>query len=785
MKLLYNNPPSKIKLKEQHFVGFDNLWEQTALPLGNGNLGISVIGEVQKDMLVFNHKTLWTGGPSPKRPDYCGGNITAPDQDKKLPRDYYKEIYTSFKNGDNQKAHQLCEKLVGIKEGYGSYRPFGTFNFDFGNISQSSLYCRELDLENAVCTVEYDALFNDRKIHDKRIYFTSNPQNCGVIKTLRTGGSLNTVLSVDSSYGEIEYKENKIVHKGSVEDNGLNFCLVAEVFSDGKVTDRNNGIEISDATEFTVIFSADTDYSDTYPTYRTGETQSELFTKVSSTVNIAKNLGFDNLLKNHKKDFNNLFNRVNLTLNSNTNLTADKLLETYAQDKQCRKKSIELLYAYGRYLTISSSRENDLLPSNLQGIWNCHDKPAWGCDYHININLQMNYWPTFSANLAECAKPLIRYIEAMTVPGRITAEYYTGVKSTDAEHNGFLFHTQCTPFGWTCPGWSFDWGWSPAAVPWILHNCYEYYEYTLDKQMLADHIYPMLKETAEYFSKLLIEHNGRLLTCPCFSPEHGPRTLGNTYEQSLIWQLYDDALKSAKALEIDNNLAKKWRDIQDKLNVYEIGEDGQIKEWYHETSLGEIGQKHHRHMSHLLGLYPCNVMNKFDNPELVKAAVVSMNDRTDKSTGWSMGQKINTWARTGDGDRVLKIIGDLFESGIYSNFFDYHPPFQIDGNFGFTAGVNEMLLQSNCGFIELLPALPTEWDSGSVCGLIARGNFTVNIKWSNGKLTEAEITSNMGGVCTLHYNKSEFTIAGICDSKNNFAKFQTEKGKTYKITVCK
>ena len=779
-ELYYETPPSKMKLKKPYFVGFENIWEQASLPLGNGSLGLSVIGEVKKDKFVINHKTLWAGGPSPKRPDYCGGNITTPDKNGKLPHDYHKEIYEAFKNGDDKTAHNLCEKLVGISDGYGAYQCWGELNFSFPKLHRVKNYERALDMQNGVCKVSYDAKLGFVKnVHDERIAFVSYPNKCGVVKITRTGEKLNTIISLASAHGKVEYKDNTIIHKGNLQDNDLQFCLVANVITDGTATNSCDGIFIENATVITVIFSADTDYMDCYPNYRTEESAEALFTRVSETVTKATEKGFDGLIKAHTDDFSSLYNRVSIDLDGNVIGPADELLHQY--NKLDRRSAEQLLYQYGRYLAISSTRENDILPSNLQGIWNCTNSPKWSSDFHTNVNLQMNYWPIYNGNLAECSKPLIRYIKSMVEPGRITAEYYTGIKSEKGEANGFLFHTQCTPFGWTCPGWSFDWGWSPAAMPWILHNCYEYYEYTLDKETLANDIYPMLKECAEYFSKLLVEHNGRLVTYPCFSPEHGPRTMGNTYEQALLWQLYDDASKSAIALDVDDDLINKWQEIQSKLKVYEIGESGQIKEWYHETKLGEIGERHHRHMSHLLGLYPCDVMNWYDNPDLIKAAIVSMNDRTDKSTGWSMGQKINTWARVKDGDRVLKIIGDLFENGIYPNFFDYHPPFQIDGNFGFTSGVNEMLMQSHCGFVEFLPALPTEWKKGSIKGLVARGNFTINIEWNDGKLTRAEITSNMGGTCKIYYGKSEYIVEGICKSENGFAEIQTEKGKTYII----
>ena len=781
-ELYYKAPPSKLKLKRAYFKGFENLWEQTSLPLGNGSIGMGIMGEVKKDKIVLNHKTLWAGGPSPKRPDYCGGNITTPDKDGKLPRDYHKEIYEAFKNGDDKTAHNLCEKLVGISDGYGGYRCWGELEFDFPKLRKEKNYNRELNMQNGLCEVSYDATLGfNKKVHDERIAFVSYPDKCGVVKITRAGAPLNTKISLSSAHGNAEYKDNQIIHKGKLSDNDLQFCLVANVVTDGNTTNSNSGISVENATEITVIFSADTDYIDCYPKYRTGESAETLFSRVYEIVNKATEKGFDKLLETHKGDFSSLFNRVYLDLDGNVMGPADQLIHKY--EKFDRRSAEQLLYQYGRYLAISSTRETDILPSNLQGIWNVSNDPKWSSDFHTNVNLQMNYWPIFNGNLAECAKPLIRYIKSMVEPGRITAEYYTGIKSEKGEQNGFLFHTQCTPFGWTCPGWQFDWGWSPAAMPWILHNCYEHYEYTLDKETLKNDIYPMLKECAEYFSKLLVEHNGRLVTYPCYSPEHGPRTMGNTYEQALLWQLYDDASKSAIVLGIDDDYITKWQDIQSKLKVYEIGDDGQIKEWYHETKIGEIGETHHRHMSHLLGLFPCNVMNKFTNPELIDASIISMNHRTDKSTGWSMGQKINTWARVGDGDRVLKIIGDLFKNGIYPNFFDYHPPFQIDGNFGFTSGVNEMLMQSHCGFIELLPALPSDWKKGSIKGIVARGNFTINIEWSSEKLTKAEITSNMGGTCKIYYGKSEYVVENICNSENGFVEFQSEKGKTYTIKI--
>ena len=785
-ELYYKKPPSKMKLKKPYYMGFENIWEQASLPLGNGSLGMGIIGEVKKDKIVLNHKTLWIGGPSPKRPDYAGGNITKPDEDGKMPYDYYYDIRREFENGNDKKAHDLCEKLIGIYDGYGAYQCWGELELVANDIKKHKNYERRLFLEYGVCEVSFDAkLKNGQWAHEKRVYCVSYPDKCAAIHIIRDC-TFDYSISLSSEHGgKLTYtKDGAIIHYGALEDNGLNYSLYAKVVTDGVIEASDDSLHIKDSKELTIYLSADTDYLDSYPTYRTGESAEELQSRVKDIVNQASQKEYIDFEQKHFKDFSSLYNRVTIDLGGDDGYDANELIRKYSKNSDTKQKTAEeLLYQYGRYLAISSTRATDVLPSNLQGIWNVSNSPKWSSDFHTNVNLQMNYWPIYNGNLAECAKPLIRYIKSMVIPGRLTAEYYTNIKSGEGEANGFLFHTQCTPFGWTCPGWNFDWGWSPAAMPWILHNCYEHYEYTLDKETLKEDVYPMLKECAEYFSKLLVEHNGRLVTVPCYSPEHGPRTMGNTYEQALLWQLYDDSIKSAKALEIDNELCEKWLDIQSKLKPYEIGDDGQVKEWYHETKLGEIGQHHHRHMSHLLGVFPCNVVNWYENPDIIKAAIVSMNHRTDKSTGWSMGQKINTWARVGDGDRTLKVIGDLFKNGIYPNFWDLHPPFQIDGNFGFTSGVNEMLMQSHCGFIHLLPALPQKWQNGSIKGLVARGNFTVNIEWKNGKLTKAEITSNMGGKCKLYYANAEFVVEEICESEKGFAEFETEKGKTYTIKI--
>lgn len=794
MNLHFDLPPSKLKLKKAYFHDYQNLWEQASLPLGNGTIGISVLGDVRKDTVYFNNKTLWRGGPSKSRPEYNGGNVTKPDRFGKLPRDYYEEIRASFESGDSERAHKLCEHLTGSDDydAYGAYLCRGAVCLKFTGILCFSDYQRVLDMQNAVCNVSYTAkLINGKTVKDKRRFFVSYPDSVSVIEFTREGGELSFEFELcrnKSLESVLDYSDGTLTVISRVKDNSMKCVTVAKILTDGKVSQNGRRFKVSGGKFASFITAEETDYIDLYPVYRkTDFNEADTVKELKKKLNLLSAKGIKRIYKDHSEDFSRIFNRVTIDLGGKSTLSADTLINNYGKNPQDDRKAEELLYQFGRYLIISSSRETDILPANLQGIWNCTNNPKWSSDFHLNINLQMNYWHVFTGNISECAVPLIRYIKSLREPGRVTAEYYTGVKSESGAENGFLFHTQNTPFGWTCPGWQFDWGWSPAAVPWILHNCFEYFEYTKDLQVLRSDIYPMLKETAEYFCALLVKSGERLVTFPCYSPEHGPRTMGNTYEQALLWQLYDDSVKSAQALGYDSDLCKKWLDIQSQLKPYEIGDDGQIKEWYHETSLGSIGEAHHRHMSHLLGLFPCNVINKENNPELINAAIVSMNHRGDKNTGWSMGQKINTWARTGDGERAHKLICDLFRNGIYPNFYDFHPPFQIDGNFGFTAGVNEMLMQSHCSFIELLPALPSTWKNGEVKGLVARGNFTVSEKWENGKLKYAEIYSGSGGDLTVAYFGGNFEASlpdgKVYNSVNNKLVLPTNLGDKITVTL--
>ena len=722
-------------------------------------------------------------------------------------------VFALHTEDGNAKASDLCNKLVGTDNGYGAYQAWGEINLNFKDIDESNVtnYMRDLDLKTAISSVNY----TEGNTKYTREYFVSHPDDVMVIRVEAEGNEkLNFDVSFPSKQGaKTIVEDDTITLKGEVSDNQLKYNSQLKVISDsGNIIEGNNKLTVEEATSATIYISAATDYKNDYPVYRTGETEEELNARVEEVISEVVKKSYDEVRADHVSDYKSIFDRVELDLGQALpNIPTDELLSGYGNNtvsEEARRALEVMFFQYGRYLTIASSREDSQLPSNLQGVWNNKNNPSWSSDYHMNVNLQMNYWPTYSTNMVECATPLINYIDSLREPGRETARIYAGVESAKdqngeyIEANGFMAHTQNTPFGWTCPGWSFDWGWSPAAVPWILQNVWEMYEYTGDIEYMRDVIYPIMKEEVNLYENMLVwdEVQERMVSSPTYSPEHGPRTVGNTYEQTLIWQLYEDTIKAAEDLGVDADKVAKWKDTQSKLDPIQIGDDGQIKEWYEETTLNSIPSEgyNHRHMSHLLGLFPGDSIS-VETPELLEAALVSLNNRTDQSTGWGMGQRINSWARAGQGNKAYELLtkqlkkvgtGQAGGGGTYSNLWDAHPPFQIDGNFGATAGISEMLMQSNMGYINFLPALPDVWADGSYDGLLARGNFEVGAKWSNGKAYELTIKSNNGGEAVVKYEG--LNLATVINSKGENVEFttleedkisfNTEVGETYAIT---
>ena len=773
-------------------------WEKQALPVGNGEMGAKVFGLIGEERIQYNEKTLWSGGPQPDSQDYNGGNY----------KERYKvlaEIRKALEDGDRQKAKQLAERnLVGPNNAqYGRYLAFGDISMVFTNqkkgLENVTDYHRSLDITEATTTTSY----TQDGTTFKRETFSSYPDDVTVTHLTQKGdkkldftvwNSLTEDLIANGDYsaeysnyksGHVTTDPNGILLKGTVKDNGLRFASYLGIKTDGKVTVHDDSLTVTGANYATLYLSAKTNFAQNPKTnYRK---EIDLEKTVKNIVEVAKAKDYEALKQDHIKDYQSLFNRVKLNLGgNNSNLTTKEALRTYTPTKG--QKLEELFFQYGRYLLISSSRDRaDALPANLQGVWNAVDNPPWNADYHLNVNLQMNYWPAYMSNLAETAKPMINYIDDMRYYGRIAAKEYAGIESKDGQENGWLVHTQATPFGWTTPGWNYYWGWSPAANAWMMQNVYDYYKFTKDETYLKEKIYPMLKETAKFWNSFLHydKASDRWVSSPSYSPEHGTITIGNTFDQSLVWQLFHDYMEAANHLKIDQDLVTEVKAKFDKLKPLHINQNGRIKEWYEEDSpqfTNEGIENHHRHVSHLVGLFPGTLFGK-DQPEYLEAARATLNHRGDGGTGWSKANKINLWARLLDGNRAHRLLAEQLRSSTLENLWDTHAPFQIDGNFGATSGMAEMLLQSHTGYIAPLPALPDAWKDGQVSGLVARGNFEVNMKWKEKNLETLSFLSNVGGDLVVDYPNIESSIIKINGKevqasrlKDNRIQLATQKG---------
>ena len=760
-------------------------WEENCLPIGNGYMGASFFGGISHERVVLNEKTLWIGGPSPLRPDYCGGN-------RKNVYPTVKKIQQLLHDGKYNEAQALLPELTceGTGWGYGSYQLLCDMSLDFTGIDESDIsdYRRSLDMDKSL----YSCKFTANGVRHTREAFASYPDRviCVRLRCDRSG-TLNFRLSLDKRQegSEVSVSANRMDYFGALSDNALRYhgTFIIEN-KGGNVSCENGALVVSEADEAVIYFCAATDYSDEYPSYRSKTEPKDTVGKILSDC---LNSDFDTLYKKHYKDYSELFGRVRLNLNGAVGepLPADELIENYRSgySKETASQLEALYFQFGRYMLISSSRVGSL-PANLQGVWNESNYPAWCCDYHINVNLQMNYWGAYNTNLAETAKPLIRYLDKMREPGRMTAKEYYGIESTPEQpENGWIAHTQANVFGWTAPGWDFYWGWSTAAVAWLMQNLWEYYEFTEDKEILRSEIYPIMRESAEFYSKWLIydDKQDRLVSSPTYSPEHGPVSIGNTYEQSLIEQFYTDFIAASEILGCDEELREKIRSQREKLKPFRIGKWGQLMEWFEEDDSGfdtaKI-QKNHRHISHLLALYPGKAINK-TTPELMRAAIVTMNDRGDESTGWARAYKLNLWARTGEGNRAYKILRGLLSGCTFPNLFDFHPPFQLDGNFGGSAGIAELLLQSHEGYIEPLAALPDEWQSGSYSGLCARGGFELDVRWEERRITNITIKAHKNGVCRLKlkavYSSGDIPSEAFTDG--DILTFNAAEGGVYRL----
>ena len=759
----------------------DKEWESYSLPIGNGSIGANILGSLEAERITLNEKTLWRGGPNTEKGAEYYWNVN------KQSAHLLDDIRQAFLDGDDEKAAKLTRENFNSTA---SYEYYGEKPFRFGNFTTMGEiyietghnliglgdYKRALSLDSALAIVQY----NRNGVEFERKCFVSYPANVLVMKySASKPGMQNLTFSYAPnpvSEGTLQHVDNdQLVWKGKLDNNGMQYTVrIKAVAKGGHYTLEENAIRIVGADEVCFYVTADTDYKINFdPDFKDPKTyvgvNPEETTKMWLDNAVAK--GYKALFAEHYADYSALFNRVAIDINPNApttlefpgvaNLPTPKRLASYRTGKPDYGLE-ELYFQFGRYLLIASSRPGNL-PANLQGIWHNNVDGPWRVDYHNNINLQMNYWPSCATNLSECTLPLIDFIRTLIKPGEVTAKSYFGARGWTASISGNIF-------GFTAPLISQDmsWNFNPMAGPWLATHIWDYYDYTRDRKFLKKTGYDIIKSSAIFAVDYLWKKNDSTYTAaPSTSPEHGPIDQGATFVHGVVREILLDAIAAAEELGVDCKLRKEWKEVLEKLVPYSIGRYGQLMEWSKDI---DDPNDQHRHVNHLYGLHPGHTISPVTTPELAEASKVVLVHRGDGATGWSMGWKLNQWARLHDGNHAYTLFGNLLKNGTLNNLWDTHAPFQIDGNFGGTAGITEMLMQSHMGFIHLLPALPDAWEEGCIKGICARGGFVVDITWEEGKLTEAVITSNSGECCNLRYGNSTLS-------------FDTKKGKSYRITL--
>lgn len=731
MKLWYNHPAEN--------------WMRSALPIGNGELGAMFFGGVSNEQVQFNEKSLWTGN-SEKR---------------------------------------------------GAYQSFGDIFINFEGIDSTKVenYCRELSLDEAIGRVTFDL----HGVTYEREYFASFPDSVIVIRltTPENKGKLSLSVGLkDGREGVTSLLDNTTLLLQDSLDL-ISYEAQLKVLNEGGVLSSDgNRLNIKEADAVTLLLTGATNFSISSPDY-IGETAKQLHNRISDRICLAYHKGYEQLKQEHLNDYCPLFSRVKFDLGVPTpDMPTDELVRLHKESLY-----LDMLYfQYGRYLMLASSRGMDL-PNNLQGIWNNDNTPPWECDIHSNINVQMNYWPVENSNLSECHEPFLNYlfVEALRPEG-------SWRKLAESEGlRGWTVRTQNNIFGYT------DWNINRPANAWYCMHLWQHYLYTQDVEFLSEKAFPVMKSACEYwFDRLKQDENGKLIAPDEWSPEQGPWEDGVAYAQQLIGQLFSETSQAAQILdksgkiispEFIEELSEKFGRLH---NGIEIGSWGQIREWKIDSqNLDTLGNEH-RHLSQLIALYPGNQISYYKTPEYAKAAKQTLLSRGDIGTGWSRAWKIACWARLLDGDHAYKLLKsalslstmtvvsmDNDKGGIYENLFDSHPPFQIDGNFGATAGITEMLIQSYQGFIQLLPALPSAWSEGYVNGLRAVGNFTFNLKWNENMLKECTLLSGSGNECIIF--SPDIKIIGVNKISGeelpvnvvgeNMYSFSTEKGESYQLIL--